>query len=88
MNTKKEFKIFFTWLRNGICFTVTWFLILEIIAGWITGADTISLVKLTKTIIWTVGGVFVFCVAFSHLFIKKLGFTARLTFFYDSDNYL
>ena len=81
MNTKKELKTFFTWLRNGTCFAVTWFLILELIVRWISGADTISIVNLTKTIVWTVGGVFIFCVAFTRLFIRKFGFTARLTIF-------
>ena len=81
MNTKKELKTFFTWLRNGTCFAVTWFLILELIARWISGVDTISVVNLTKTIVWIVGGVLIFCVAFTRLIIKKFGFTARLTFF-------
>lgn len=81
MNTKKELKTFFTWLRNGTCFAVTWFLILELIVRWIIGADTISIVNLTKTIVWTVGGVLIFCVAFTRLFIRRFGFTARLTFF-------
>ena len=81
MNTKKELKTFFTWLRNGTCFAVTWFLILELIAKWISGVDTISIVNLTKTIVWTAGGVFIFCVAFTRLFIRRFGFTARLTIF-------
>lgn len=81
MNTKKELKTFFTWLRNGTCFAVTWFLILELIVRWISGAETISIVDLTKTIVWTVGGVFIFCVAFTRLFIRRFGFTARLTIF-------
>ena len=81
MNTKKELKTFFAWLRNGTCFAVTWFLILELIVRWISGADTISIVNLTKTIVWTVGGVFIFCVAITRLFIRKFGFTARLTIF-------
>lgn len=81
MNTKKELKTFFTWLRNGTCFAVTWFLILELILKWISGNDTISVVNLTKTVFWTVGGVLIFCVTFTRLFIKKFGFTARLTFF-------
>lgn len=81
MNTKKELKIFITWLRNGTCYVVTWFLILELIVRWISGADTISVVNLTKTIVWTVGGVFIFCLAFTRLFIRRFGFTARLTFF-------
>lgn len=81
MNTKKELKTFLIWLRNGTCFAVTWFLILEIIVMWISGTGTISVVNLTKIIVWTVGGVFIFCVAFTRLIIRKFGFTARLTFF-------
>ena len=81
MNTKKELKIFFIWLRNGTCFAVTWFLILELIVSWISGTDTISVVNLTKTIVWTLGGVLIFCVAFTRLFIRRFGFTARLTIF-------
>ena len=81
MNTKKELKTFFTWLRNGTCFAVTWFLILELIVRWISGVETISIVNLTKTIVWTVGGVLIFCVAFTRLFIRRFGFTARLTVF-------
>ena len=81
MNAKKELKTFFTWLRNGTCFAVTWFLILELIVRWISGVDTISVVNLTKTIVWIVGGVLIFCVAFTRLFIRRFGFTARLTIF-------
>jgi len=81
MNTKNELKTFFTWLRNGTCFAVTWFLILELIINWISGVDTISTVNLTKTIVWTVGGVLIFCVAFTRLFIRRFGFTARFTIF-------
>lgn len=81
MNIKKEIKTFFIWLRNGTCFAVTWFLVLELMVMWISGVDTISVVKLTKTIFWTMGGVLIFCVAFTRLFIRKLGFTARLTTF-------
>ena len=81
MNTKKELKTFFIWVRTGTCFAVTWFLILELIVRWVSGADTISIVNLTKVIVWTVGGVFIFCVAFTRLFIRRFGFTARLTIF-------
>ena len=81
MNSKKELKTFLVWLRNGTCFAVTWFLILDLIVRWISGIDTISVVNLTKTLFWTVGGVLIFCVAFTRLFIRKFGFTARLTFF-------
>ena len=81
MNTKKELKTFLIWLRNGSCFVVTWFLILELIVRWLAGTDTISVATLTRTIFWIVGGVLIFCTAFTRLFIRKIGFTARLTLF-------
>lgn len=81
MNTKKELITFFLWLRNGTCFVVTWFLILILIAGRITGADTISMVHLRKILFGAAGGVLIFCLSFTGLFIRKSGFTARLTFF-------
>lgn len=84
MNTQKEVKTFFIWLRNGSCFAVTWFLIIELMVRWISGTDTISVANLTKTFFWTVGGVFIFCVVFTRLFIRKIGFTARLTLFMTS----
>lgn len=81
MNTKKELKTFFIWLRNGTCFAVTWFIILELISKWIAGNDTLSVAGLTRTILWTVGGVLIFCVMFTRLLVRKLGFTARLSAF-------
>lgn len=81
MNTKKELKTFFIWLRNGTCFATTWFLILELIARWISGIDTISVDNLIKTIVWTVGGVLIFSVTFTRLVIRRVGFTVRLTIF-------
>ncbi len=81
MNNKTELTRFFTWLRNGICFTVTWFLILELITKSVAGVETLYVSRLIKTILWTSGGVLVFCIIFTNLIIKKLGFTARLTIF-------
>lgn len=81
MNTKNELKKFFIWLRNGTCFVVTWFLILELIVRWIYGVETLSVVGLTKTMIWSVGGVLLFCAAFTRLIFRKIGFTARFTLF-------
>ena len=81
MNTKKELKTFLVWLRNGTCFAVTWFLILELIVRWMYGADTLSVASLTKTIMWIVSGVLLFCATFTRLFFRKIGFTARLTIF-------
>lgn len=81
MNTKKELATFFTWLRNGICFAFTWFVFLRLIASWVAGAEKISVIQLTDMLLWTSGGVVLFCIAFTKLIIRKAGFTARLTFF-------
>ncbi len=81
MNIKKELARFFTWLRNGICFAFTWFVILWLTASWVTGAETLSVVQITDTLLWTAGGVLLFCIAFTRLIIRKAGFTARLTSF-------
>lgn len=81
MNTKKELKTFLIWFRNGTCFAVTWFIILELIARLVAGADTLSVMGLTRTILWTAGGVLIFCIMFTRLFVRKLGFTARLSIF-------
>ncbi len=81
MNTKKELATFFTWLRNGICFAFTWFVFLRLITSWVAGAEKISVIQLTDMLLWTSGGVLLFCIAFTKLIIRKAGFTARLTFF-------
>ncbi len=81
MNIKKELKTFFIWLRNGICFTVTWFLILSVITWTASGIKEISLNKLTDLLLWSSGGVLIFCLVFTNIFIRKLGFTPRLTIF-------
>lgn len=81
MNTKKELTKFFTWLRNGICFAVTWFLILDLISRSVAGAETIRVEYLVKLVLWTSGGVLIFCTMFTELLVKKLGFTARLSIF-------
>lgn len=81
MNTKKELATFFTWLRNGICFAFTWFVILRLIASWAGGIETVSVTQLADMLLWTSGGVLLFCIAFTRLIIRKAGFTARLTFF-------
>ena len=81
MDTKKEVAKFFTWLRNGICFVFTWLVFLRLTASWVIGAETVSVSQLTHMLLWTAGGVLLFCAAFTRLILKKAGFTARLTLF-------
>lgn len=86
MNIKKELATFFTWLRNGICFAFTWFMFLHLIMGWfselfLNSTPSQSLEKLTLIFLGTTGAVLIFCLVFTRLVIRKLGFTARLTIF-------
>lgn len=81
MNTKKELAVFFIWFRNGICFAFTWLVFLRLIALKANGIDTISVNRLIEMLLWTAGGVLLFCIAFRKLILRKTGFTARLTFF-------
>ncbi len=86
MNTKKELATFFTWFRNGTCFTFTWFMFLHLVMAWVSGlwvdkAPSLSLNKLTFIFFGTAGAVLIFCLVFTKLVIRKLGFTARLTVF-------
>ncbi len=81
MNIKKELKTFFIWLRNGICFAFTWLFFLRLIASKVSGIETISVTQLTDMLLWTIGGVLLFCIAFRKLLIRNAGFTARLTLF-------
>lgn len=81
MSNKNELKKFFVWFRNGSCFVITWFIVLELIARWLVKSETLSVVNLTKTIFWTMGGVLIFCIAFTRIIFKKAGFTGRLAVF-------
>lgn len=78
---KKDIIQFFVWLRNGISFCVTWFLILIIIMCKIVGTEMIGVNLLTKLLVFVSGGVLIFCSFFTKIFIKKWLFTARLTGF-------
>ena len=44
-----------------------------------TGKITVN--QLIEMLLWTAGGVLIFCIAFRKLILRKMGFTARLTFF-------
>lgn len=78
---KKDIVKFLVWLRNGFAFCTTWFLILMIARGYLLHVETISVNSLAKMLLLVLGGVFVFNVFFTELFIKKWSFTSRLTGF-------
>ena len=78
---KKDIIQFFVWMRNGIAFCTSWFLVLILVYNYICGNQTISTVNLTKMVFLVIGGVFVFNLFFTHLLITKLTFIKRLTGF-------
>lgn len=80
-NYKKDFFHFMVWMRNGIAYTVSWFLILLLIYNKLRNHQAISTDALTKMVVWTVGAVFIFNLLFTRFIIKKWNFMTRLTVF-------
>lgn len=72
---------FLTWLRNGTCFCVTWFLLLLVLFNQLHHRETIATESLMKLILLSFGGVLLFCLLFSKLVIKRWHFVTRLTCF-------
>ena len=80
-NFKREGIQFAVWMRNGVAFCTTWFLILILAYHYIFNIQNILTVHLTKAVLLIVGGVLIFNLSFTRLIIKKMNFTARLTCF-------
>lgn len=80
-NRKNEIIQFGLWMRNGIAFCTTWFLILFLAYNYMFNKQTISTNNLMKLVLWIVGGVFIFNLIFTRLIIKRWSFTGRLTCF-------
>lgn len=80
-NHKKNFFHFMVWMRNGIAYTVSWFLILLLIYNKLCNHQAISTDGLIKMVVWTVGAVFIFNLLFTRFIIKKWNFMTRLTIF-------
>ena len=78
---KEDFIKFLVWMRNGTAFCTIWFLILMLVYNSIYNIPTISTNILIKLILLSFGGVFLFNVFFTCLFIKKWSFIKRLTGF-------
>lgn len=82
MQKRKKYMVqFLVWLRNGIAFGTTWFLILVLAYHYFSGVQVISTNSLVKLVFWITGGVLLFNLCFTRLFISKWGFTKRLTCF-------
>lgn len=80
-NRKKEVIHFLEWMRNGVAFCTTWFLILVLAYCYISGVQTIITTFLIKMIVWIIGGVFIFNLFFTNLIITKWSFIRRLSGF-------
>lgn len=78
---KKDIYQFLTWMRNGTAFSVTWFLVLLLIYNSIFKVQSVSTCGLWKLLLLCMGGVFLFNVCFTKLFIKKWTFMPRLSCF-------
>lgn len=81
MKRKKEWIQFFTWLRNGSAFCISWFLVLWLLYNSAYGIESIKTIQLIKLVAVSVVGVFLFCFFFTQLMIKKWHFLSRLTGF-------
>lgn len=80
-NNKNNFIKFFVWMRNGIAFCTTWLLIIWIAYCHISNRQQISVSMLTKLLFFVIGGVSIFNILFTKVFIKNWTFTKRLTCF-------
>lgn len=81
IDIKKEISRFFVWFRNGFCFCTSWFLVLRLLLCYASGDKMISAESLAVMLLWIAGGTLIFCVFFTRLFIRRWGFSLRLTAF-------
>lgn len=80
-NFKSEVIRFAVWMRNGVAFCTTWFLILILAYNYIFNIKNISTKSLMKVVLLIIGGVLIFNLSFTRIIIKKWNFMVRLTFF-------
>lgn len=80
-NFKSEVIRFAVWMRNGVAFCTTWFLILILAYNYIFNIQNISTKSLMKVVLLIIGGVLIFDLSFTRIIIKKWNFMVRLTFF-------
>ena len=77
---KQELKKFLIWMRNGISFAVTWFLILLLAGSYGLNIPQIAVTTLTKMVVLTAGGTLLFCICFTKLILVRWSFIKRLNF--------
>lgn len=80
-NFKREIIQFAVWMRNGVAFCTTRFLILILAYHSIFNIQTISTKGLMKVVLLIIGGVLIFNLTFTRIIIKKMNFMMRLTCF-------
>ena len=78
---KQELKKFLIWMRNGISFAVTWFLILLLVGSYGLNIPQIAVTTLIKMVVLTAGGALLFCICFTKLILVRWSFIKRLSFF-------
>ncbi len=76
---KKDLIQFFVWMRNGTAFCISWFLLLLVIAHSLSHTESISTLALAKMMLLSAGGVLLFCIFFTRLFLRRWQFLPRLT---------
>ncbi|MBQ7013125.1 MAG: hypothetical protein IJN11_04315 [Oscillospiraceae bacterium] len=72
---------FLTWMRNGFAFCTTWFLILLTGFGLLHGAEAVTMKAIVFLLLWCAGAVLLFCLMFTRLLLRRMGFTSRLIVF-------
>ena len=80
-NHNRNFFAFMVWMRNGVAYAVSWFLILLLIYNKLCNHSAVSTDGLIKMVVWTVGAVFIFNLLFTRFIIKRWNFMTRLTIF-------
>lgn len=78
---EKDIIHFLTWMRNGIAYATTWFLILILLYNKLHNHQAISTDSLIKMVLWLMGSVFMFNLLFTHIIIKRWNFLLRLSVF-------
>ena len=81
MKNKRDIQQFLVWMRNGIAFCTTWFLMLWLVYNYVYGIKSISTENLIELLLFVTGGVFIFSLSFTRFFLKKWSFLKRLTCF-------
>lgn len=70
------------WLRNGISFCFTWFVLLVAVLCRVRRIEAVPVTVLLRLFLFVCGGVVLFCLWFSPFPVQKMRFFSRLTGFF------